>query len=222
MTDLHYDDPVAGSPLKMKSRQDGDSTVPAHDVAALPGTVEADIGFIKTFLNTVAGAIASGRMLVDLSAAVTANIATLAGAITAARMAVDLASTPTANLATLAGAITSARMAVNVDSTTQGKVDAISAAQAPPTAFYGGKKTVAAAGTNVQLQASSQPLTEGVLLRGLDANVGLVYPGNASVTSSGNGSRVAAREPCFIRIDNLNKVYIDAAVNGEGVTFLAW
>lgn len=101
------------------------------------------------------------------------------------------------------------------------RLDAINAAQAAPGAIYGGTKTVTTPGTRVVL-GTSQALTEGVQLRGLDANTGLVYPGNATVSATVNGTRLAAKEPLFIRCNNVNLVYLDAAVAGEGVTWIGW
>jgi hypothetical protein len=202
MGEIYVYDPETEENVPIPAREPGGGLkVPGHDVLALPGTVEPDIAAIKAFLLTLAGIVTSGRAAVDLPSTINTYLQTLANAVTSNRVAVDLTGTVTTYLSNLPTLV---------------------ANQAPPSAIYGGKKTVTTAGTNVQLQAASQPLTEGVLLRALDANTGLVYPGNSSVTSAGNGSRMAAREPCFIRIDNVNKVYIDAAVNGEGVTFLAW
>lgn len=221
MTDLYYKDPVATTPLKMKSRMPADAIIPAHDVESLPGAVESDIGASKGFLATLAGAITASRMAVDLTAAVTGYLQTLASAVTLQRLAINLDATPAANLVTLAGAITAARMAVNVDSATIGKLDAIIAGQGAPGAIYGNKTTVTTPGTRVPL-GSSQVLTEGVLLRGLDANTQLVYPGNATVSATTGGTRLAAKEPAFIRANNVNLIYLDAAVAGEGVTWIAW
>jgi len=162
MSDLFYKDPIAAAPLKMKSRQPGDAIIPAHDVETLPGTVEADIGASKGFLQTIASASA------------------------------HLSNLPT-----------------------------IVTGQAAPGAIYGGRTTVVTPGTRVPLGAS-QPLTEGVLLRGLDTNVQLVYPGNATVSATAGGTRLAPREPLFIRCNNVNLVYLDAAAAGEGVTWIGW
>lgn len=148
-----------------------------------------------------------GTVETDITASKDA-LAILAAAVASARVAVDLPTTPTANLATIASAI--ANLATIV------------ANQAPPTAIYGGKKTVTTAGLSLQLQTASQALTEGVWVRALDANAGLVYVGNLSISATAGGTRLAAKEAVFIRIDNLNKVYVDVATNGEGVTFLGW
>lgn len=93
--------------------------------------------------------------------------------------------------------------------------------QSAPSANYGGRTTVTTAGIRVAL-ASSQALVEGVMVRALDANTGLVYIGTSSVSSTAAGTRLAAGESLFVRINNLASVYIDTAVNGEGVTFLGW
>jgi hypothetical protein len=204
---LYYADPEAGANIPVKTRTVSGEQVPGHDVLQLPGTVEADAAAIAAAIATIAGAVAAGRVAVDLATTPLANLATLAAAVTSNRVAVDLATTPTANLATLAAAITN--------------LATIVANQAPPSAVYGGKTTVTTAGIRAAL-ASSQALVEGVWVRALDANTGLVYVGNSSVSSTAAGTRLAAKEAIFVRIDNLSKVNIDVATNGEGVTYLGW
>jgi hypothetical protein len=98
----------------------------------------------------------------------------------------------------------------------------IASNQGPPSALYGDSKNVTTATTRVQIQSSSQALTEGVWVRAKDANTGIIYVGNASVSATTGGTRLAAKEQIFVRINNLNAVYIDASVSGEGVTFLGW
>lgn len=110
---------------------------------------------------------------------------------------------------------------VSLDATAIAKLDSIIAGQGAPAALYGGRTTVATAGTRVVL-GTSQALTEGVELRGLDTNLGLVYPGSSTVTSTTNGTRLGAKERVFIRCSNVNKVYIDAATSGEGVSWIGW
>lgn len=218
------------------------ATTPTANLATLAGAISAarmavDLATTPTAnLATLAGAITSARMAVNLDSTPAANLVTLAGAISSARMAVNVDSTTTgkldtiitalgAYLSTLAGTVASSRVAVDLSSTVNtylSNLTTIAANQAPPATLYAGKKTIGAAGTNGQIQASSQALTEGVWVRALDANTGLAYVGNSSVSSTGNGTRLAAKESVFVRIDNLNKVYVDTAVNAEGVTFLGW
>jgi hypothetical protein len=99
------------------------------------------------------------------------------------------------------------------------KLDTLHTDVGPASAIYDGNKNVTTAGTRVVL-ASSQALTKGVRVRAKDANTGLIYIGGATVSSSSD--RLAPGEPTWMDVNNLALVYIDAAVNGEGVTFSAW
>ncbi len=84
-----------------------------------------------------------------------------------------------------------------------------------------GQKTIAAAGTAEPL--GSVQTDFGILVRALDTNTGIVVIGNDGsddVTLS-NGYRLAAGEAViFEHVDNLAAIYVDAAVNGEGVCWL--
>lgn len=80
-------------------------------------------------------------------------------------------------------------------------------------------KTVTTAGTRVQISTTSRPVT-GVIIRALSTNTGTIYVGNATVASS-NGFPLLMGEAISIPINNLNKVYIDSSVNGEGVRYIA-
>jgi hypothetical protein len=51
-------------------------------------------------------------------------------------------------------------------------------------------------------------------------NTGLVYVGDGSVTS-GNGFQLSPGDSVSVDIDNVNRLWIDAAVANEGVTMLA-
>jgi hypothetical protein len=175
----------------------------ADPVAELP---------VKLKSRTVGEAEVPSHDCESLPGTVQADIAAVAAALVGAI---------TTHLEKLADAITADRMAVNLDATSLAKLDSIISGQAAPGALYGGKTTVTTPGTRVPLGAS-QPLTEGVLLRGLDANTQLVYPGNASVSATAGGTRLAAKEPAFIRANNVNLIYLDAAIAGEGVTWVGW
>lgn len=97
--------------------------------------------------------------------------------------------------------------------------DPVTITNPPPTAIYHGRKTVTTAGTEVAL-ASSQAILLGVTVKALAANTGVIYVGANPVTSS-TGFELAAGESVFIGVANLATVYIDASVNGEGVTWVA-
>jgi hypothetical protein len=84
-----------------------------------------------------------------------------------------------------------------------------------------GQKTVAAAGTAEAL--GSAQIDSALLVKALDTNTGIVAIGNdgANDVTVSNGYRLAAGEQCILdHVDNLAAIYIDAAVNGEGVSWL--
>lgn len=88
-----------------------------------------------------------------------------------------------------------------------------------PSTVYNDKQTVAAAGTAEAL-AGSQTVISGAHVKALIGNTGLVFVGDSGV-SSANGYELDPGESVFVEIDDLAKIYVDSAVNGEGVTYLA-
>jgi hypothetical protein len=62
---LFYEDPELGT-VALKSRTLSDEHIGAHDIVALPGTVETDIGQSRGFLGTLAGAVTANIMSVAL------------------------------------------------------------------------------------------------------------------------------------------------------------
>lgn len=85
-------------------------------------------------------------------------------------------------------------------------------------AVYTGKTTVSSAGTEVVL-ASSQAVYS-VTVKALASNTGLIYVGGAGVSST-TGFQLSARDSVSLDITDLSTVWVDCAVNGEGVTWLA-
>lgn len=81
-----------------------------------------------------------------------------------------------------------------------------------------GVVNVTTAGTRVRL-AVDQACKE-VLIIAKRTNAGFIYVGNASVSSTAYGAELAAGEAVTIPIKNLNLVYIDASVSGEGVSYV--
>jgi len=85
-----------------------------------------------------------------------------------------------------------------------------------------GRKTVAAAGTAEAL-ASNWPCENVYIQAELD-NTGIIVVGGPTVVAAAanrRGIALAAGESCLLEVDNLAEVYIDATVNGDGVTFIA-
>jgi hypothetical protein len=86
-----------------------------------------------------------------------------------------------------------------------------------PTTLRVGQTNVTTAGTRVQL--SNLALLSGVTIKAKSTNTGVIYLGDSGVTSS-NGHRLLASESVFIEIDNVNRLYIDSSVNGEGISYI--
>ena len=78
-------------------------------------------------------------------------------------------------------------------------------------------KTVTTAGTQVPLMAS-KTIAYNVKMKALSTNSGTIYLGNSAV-SSANGVEYLPGEPEFFDHVDLNTVYIDSSVDGEGVSF---
>ena len=85
-----------------------------------------------------------------------------------------------------------------------------------------GTKTVTTAGTDVALVGSSTPCKR-VIIQSQTDNTGLIAVGASGVDATeatGDGILLYPGDSVEIDIDNLNRLYIDATVNGEGVRFL--
>jgi len=83
-----------------------------------------------------------------------------------------------------------------------------------------GQIKVTTAGTEVQ--GSNVPLDNGVWIKALNANTGLVFVGNngSGVVSSTTGFELAPGEVIPVPVANLNEIWVDSAVNGEGICWL--
>lgn len=83
-----------------------------------------------------------------------------------------------------------------------------------------GVKTVASAGTAVAL--GDQAVNGAVAIKGLTTNTGLVYVGNDgnNDVDSTNGFSLFAGDVIILdHVSNLKEIYLDAAVNGQGVSW---
>lgn len=97
-----------------------------------------------------------------------------------------------------------------------GDVDVVSAVlPTPPTSVGQGVTTVAAAATRVQLNNIA---CKSISIRAHSTNTGLIYVGNSSVAAA-NGRRLSPGESYDAAIDNANRFYVDAATNGDGVSY---
>ena len=85
-----------------------------------------------------------------------------------------------------------------------------------PTAIDSGQKNVSAAGTAERLVTASTPI-RSVVVTAKRTNTGNIFIGGSDVDSTGD--IIAPGSNRSVPIDNLNKVFIDSAVSGEGVSF---
>lgn len=86
------------------------------------------------------------------------------------------------------------------------------------TTIYNDQTSVTTAGTRVVLGASTT--VKWVIVKAKATNTGNIFVGNATVTST-NGYILVPGEAIGLDINNLNLVYIDSAVNLEGVSYIA-
>jgi hypothetical protein len=84
-----------------------------------------------------------------------------------------------------------------------------------------GQKTVTTAGTAVKLGTAQ--VDAALMVKALDTNTGIVAIGNdgAGDVTVSNGLRLAAGEVAvFDFVGNLGSLWLDSAVNGEGVSWV--
>lgn len=93
----------------------------------------------------------------------------------------------------------------------------VNTVEVAPTTVAHAKVTVTTAGTRVQFGANA---CKSVVVKALASNTGLAYVGGSTVAST-NGFQLSAGDTVALDINNTNVIYIDSAVNGEGVTFLS-
>jgi len=83
-----------------------------------------------------------------------------------------------------------------------------------------GRKTITAAGTPERVTDQETPCS-GVYLQALSANTGLIYWGrDERQAKSDVGVELDVGAPIWIPINDLSKLWLDAAVNGEGVCWV--
>jgi hypothetical protein len=89
-------------------------------------------------------------------------------------------------------------------------------------ATLSGQKAVTTAGTAVQLH-SGLVVNGPVMVKALPANTGIMYVGNvAEDVASNNGMPLSLSDSLIFNfVGNLNQIWVDASVNGEGVAWLA-
>lgn len=94
--------------------------------------------------------------------------------------------------------------------------------------YKNGATNIPIAGTAVPLSAISAACNE-ILIQARRTNVGRIYIGGLGITNADNGGVMLQPvadpgQPGSIQISaqNLNQIYLNASVGGDGVTFIYW
>ena len=83
------------------------------------------------------------------------------------------------------------------------------------------RRTVTTAGTRLQLSASSVPVVK-VVVQALQANTGFIAVGGSTVVAASGTERgyiLAPFNAITLTVNNLNLIYLDSTVSGEGVSY---
>lgn len=96
-------------------------------------------------------------------------------------------------------------------------IDNITVETETPEDIDNGTQTVTTAGTRVPLTATST-IVKSVIITAQPTNTGNIYVGGSNVDSN-NGNILAAGRSITFELKDLNKIYIDADVSGEGVRY---
>lgn len=88
--------------------------------------------------------------------------------------------------------------------------------------FGSGRQTVTSAGTRVQLSSTSVKCREVTVMSETD-NTGLIAVGDSSVVAAEGSQRgiilLSGGSSVVLKINDLNMIYIDSSVSGDGVTY---
>jgi hypothetical protein len=82
----------------------------------------------------------------------------------------------------------------------------------------GARQVVVSAGMRVNLP--NYPCRE-ITIIGLSSNTGSIYVGGNDVSFSAFGVELSAKDSITLTVSNTNLIWIDAAVSGEGVSYVA-
>jgi len=93
--------------------------------------------------------------------------------------------------------------------------------EAPNGGLYSGRQVVAAAATAVQLQTDDERC-ENITITAESDNAGLISVGDSSVVAAEGTQQGAILTPLgsiTVKVGRLSKIYIDATVSGDGVSY---
>lgn len=185
---------------------DADTSAIATDIAALEvlqTTIAGDTTSIDSKITACNTGAIAGTVTANLSATDNAVLDTIDAVL-------DTIKTDTAAIVTDAAAIEVLLGTIDADTGN------IATATATPSSIGNGAKDVTTAGTAEALAGSTA--CKKVIICAKDSNTGKIYYGGASVSAT-SGAFIYPGASVEIDISNLSAVYIDSAVNGEGVQY---
>lgn len=85
-----------------------------------------------------------------------------------------------------------------------------------------GRKTVTTAGSPEQMPDVAVMVENDVTIKALDTNTGSVYISDSSANAGNSNKRfsLTAGQSVSVNIDNLNALFINSDVNGEGIEYI--
>lgn len=88
--------------------------------------------------------------------------------------------------------------------------------------LFGGNKNVTTAGTAVPLVSVSTPTT-GIIIQAKRGNTGRIYVGGPAIKNDDTiGTYLSAGDSMYLSTPNLNLLYLNSSVDGEGATYSYW
>lgn len=211
-------------------------TVRQDTAAALSGTDADYQPFItdasgRLHVNVGTSALPSGAATETTLDAVKTAVELIDNAISGSEMQVDIVSAGGVATETTLDAIkTAVEILDNIVSGSEAQVDVVAALPAGTnaiglvghdiTGIGHGVKTVTTAGTDVVLSTSQA--AKGVIVQSQTDNTGLIAVGASGVDATeatGTGVILYPGDSVFVPCDNLDNIYIDSTVNGEGVRY---
>jgi hypothetical protein len=89
--------------------------------------------------------------------------------------------------------------------------------------FYTSQKVVTTSGTPVQLPDQTLDPDQTVAIKAKSANTRTICVGHSLATAlntNANHAKLAANESVQLKVSNLNQIWIDSTVSGEGIEIL--
>lgn len=80
-----------------------------------------------------------------------------------------------------------------------------------------GWQAITTSGTPVQMP--NVPCRE-VTIIAKRINTGYIYVGGSTINSTNYGAELAGKDSITLKVSNLNLIYLDASVSGEGVSYI--